>query len=450
MKNEILKKIRNRNAKVIVFGLGRVGLPTAAIIAKSGFQVVGVDTNPEVVKSISRGKINMNYSEQTNLVIKHVIANGFLKATLRGRNSVKKADIVVICVPTPIKKDKTPDLSYIKNVCKTICYNSIAEKLIIVESTLPPKTTKNFIAPILEENSGLKCGLDFWLCYCPERIIPGESIKEVIEKDRILGGYNVESAEIAAEFFKTFIRGEIFITDAVTAELAKVAENTFRDVNIAFANELALICELIGSDVSEVIKLANTHPRVNIHTPGIGVGGACIPKDPYLMLFPAESHGFKSKIIKASRQVNNYMHQHTVDLVLNGLCDTNKQVENANIAVLGTAYKANVDDPIMSPSKDIIQKLMSLGASVTVYDPFCKESFGAKEAYSLESAVENADCIVIATGHDAFKKMDLPKIAELMNPPPLIVDGRRIIEPTKAKNIGFKYYGVGYGVKDEV
>lgn len=444
MSEEILNKIRSRAAKVVVFGLGYVGLPIAAIIAKAGFRVTGVDNNSVTVKLICKRKINMNRPELINLV-KQVTAKGFLKATSNGGHSVKKADIVIICVPTPLKDDKTPDLSHIEDVCKTIARNLNTGKLVIVKSTLPPKTTKNLIAPILEKNSGLRCGSDFWLCYCPERMAPGEPMKNVVATNRVLGGYNAESAEVAADFFKTFAQGQILVTDAVTAEFAKAAENTFRDVNIAFANELALVCELTGSDVSEVIKLANTHPRVNIHTPGTGVGGACIPKDPYLLLFPAESEGFKSRIIKTSRLMNDNMPQHIVDLVLQGLWNVRKQVENANIAVLGTAYKANIDDSRLSPSKDIIQKLISLGAKVAAYDPYCKESFGAKEANSIQRAIKNSDCVIIATGHDEFKKMDLSKIANLMNPPPIIVDGKRIIKPDQAEKLGISYYGIGFG-----
>ena len=447
MRDEILNKIRNRTVKVVVFGLGYVGLPTAASIAKAGFQVVGVDSNPRIVKSLSKGIIDINQPELANS-IKQVVDKGLLKATSNGNNYVRKADIMIICVPTPIKEDKTPDLSYIEEVCKTIAHNLNKGKLVIVESTLPPKTTKSFIAPMLEKNNELKCGSDFWLCYCPERIAPGEPVKNVVATNKIFGGYNAESAEIAAKFYKTCVKGQIFITDSTTAELAKVAENAFRDVNIAFANELALICELTGSDVLEVIKLANTHPRVNIHTPGTGVGGACIPKDPHLLLFPAESQGFKSKIIKASRMVNDNMPRHIVNLVLKGLCDAHKQMENAKIAVLGTAYKANVGDSRLSPSKGIIQKLIISGANVTAYDPFCKENFGGEKVDSLQSAVKNADCIVIATDHEEFKEMDLLTIANFMNPPPIIVDGRRIIKPEQAEKAGINYYGIGLARKE--
>jgi len=206
MKNAILSKIRNRTARVAVFGLGRIGLPKAAIVAEAGFQVIGVDLNSKVVEAISKGCIGINEPSLSDL-IKQVAKKGLLKAISNGDTAVKEAEIIIICVPTPIKEDKTPDLSYIKDACKTLAHNLSGVKLIIVESTLPPKTTKTLIAPILEEGSGLKCGLDFWLAYCPERITPGKALKELINNDRIVGGYNAESAEVAAEFIKTFAKG---------------------------------------------------------------------------------------------------------------------------------------------------------------------------------------------------------------------------------------------------
>jgi UDP-N-acetyl-D-mannosaminuronic acid dehydrogenase len=444
MKNNILSKIKSRAANVVVLGLGYVGLSNAAIITKAGFRVVGIDIDTRRTRLISKGRIDTDTPGLMEM-IHEASDKGFLKVVSNYDNYLKKADIMIVCVPTPVKEDKKPDLSFIEDVCREIARNLSQGKLVIVESTLPPKTTKNFIASILEKDSGLKCGRDFLLCYCPERINPGETIKQMVLTNKILGGYNVDNAKVAAEFFATFIKGQILITDSTTAELSKVAENTFRDVNIAYANELALICEVNNSDVSEVIKLANTHSSVNIHTPGTGVGGACLPKDPYLLLSNAVSKGFKSKIIINSRFVNDYMPQHTVDLVLKALQKAGKQIEHASIAVLGTSYKANVGDSRQSPSMHIIHKLLSLGANVCAYDPFCEETFGARKASSVRTAVKNTDCIVISTAHQEFKKVDLMKIANLMNSSPIIVDGRRIIKPEQAKRAGIVYYGIGFG-----
>jgi UDP-N-acetyl-D-mannosaminuronic acid dehydrogenase len=441
MKDLILNKIRNRKSKVAIFGLGYVGLPKAIIIAKAGFQVIGIDTNPNIIQAVSKGQISTMEHGLGDLC-KQVTKEGLLKTSLDGNIAVKEADILNICVPTPITENKTPDLSYIENVCKTISHNLSEGKIIIVESTLPPKTTKTFVAPILEEGSGLKCGSDFWLSYCPERITVGKALKEFVKTDRIVGGYNPESAAIAAEFFKTFTNSKILITDATTAEVVKLAENTFRDVNIAFANQLALICEDYGVNATEVIELANTHPRVNIHMPGPGVGGPCLPKDPYLLIYGARPT--KLNIIKIARKINDYMPKHVIRLILKAFKDSMKNIKGSRVAILGTAYKGNIDDTRLSPSEPIIDGLIKVGAETIVYDPYCNKNFGAIRANSLHEAVNGVDCLVIMTDHTEFKNLDLQVIKALMNENPIIVDGRRIVNPYEAERIGFIYYGVGY------
>jgi UDP-N-acetyl-D-mannosaminuronic acid dehydrogenase len=438
---DIVSRIRNRTIKVAILGLGSVGLPMATVIAEAGFQVTGVDLNSKIVRAVSEGNISMNIPGFTDL-IRRISKKGFLKATLNGSLAVRKAGIIMVCIPTPTMKDKMPNLSYIEHACSTITRNLSEGKLIIFESTLPPKTTKTIIAPMLEEGSGLRCGINFFLAYCPERMIIGNALNGITENSRIVGGYNRESAEVAAEFFKTFAKGEIMITDAPTAEVAKLAENTYRDVNIAFANELALLCEQQGVDVIETIKLANTHPRVNIHVPGPGVGGPCLPKDPYLLL-----HSLKPidhDIIRIARKINDYMPKHIVRLILQALRNTGKDVQNSKIVILGTAYKNDVDDSRLSPSRSIIHELVHQGAEITVFDPYCNESFGVKRANFLYEAVKGADCLVVVTDHTEFKNLNLKEIKALMNKKPTIADGRRIINPHEAKDLGFIYYGVGF------
>jgi len=259
-----------------------------------------------------------------------------------------------------------------------------------------------------------------------------------------VGGYDSKSAEIAASLFKKVTKGKIIVTDCLSAEMAKLAENSFRDVNIAFANELALICERMGVDVTEAIRLANTHPRVNVHKPSCGVGGPCIGKDHYLLLHSAEQIGFRSKMMKPSRKLNEYMTEHTIELVIYALKTTGKDVEKSKIAVLGTAYKGETDDATNSPSEKIVKKLMDSEANVMVYDPYCKESFGAQKARDVMEAVKGADCIVIATDHKIFAELKLEKIKTLMREKPAIVDGRRVVDPVKARMLGFTYYGIGY------
>jgi len=447
LKDVILSKIRKRTARVAVFGLGHIGLPLAAVIAGTGFQVTGVDPDSKIANAVLGGRVDIS-EPKLNSMIKEAVEKKLLKVASDGKATVNDTEVILVCVPTPIKENKTPDLSYIEEVCRTIAHSMSNGKLVIIGSTLPPETTETFVAPLLERESGLRCGIDFWLTYCPERIAPGEALKELVENDRVIGGYNAESAEVASEFFKTFVKGNMLITDAITSEVSKLAENAFRDVNIAFANELALLCERLGVDVIDAIKLANTHPRVSIHMPGCGVGGPCLPKDPYLLLSPLRD--FDSQIIEQARSVNESMPEHVAELAIEGLKKLGKPISESRITVLGTAYKGNVGDPRMSPSEHIIKKFLDLGAKVVAYDPHCSESFGAEMAGSLIEAVRGSDCVIFATDHSEFKGIDLFTLRKQMKDSPTIVDGKRIIDPFEAKRMGFRYRGVGYKAENEV
>lgn len=440
---EILEKIRSKDARIVVVGLGHVGLPMAAIFANAGFYVTGIDIKKEIVKSVSTGRSHVKEHGLSKL-IERVVKNGKLKASTGMLQAVKKADITMISVQTPLTKNKEPDLAPLENACKAVAKGLSKGKLVVVISTLLPGATRNLVAKRLEEGSRLECGRDFLLAYCPERIAPGKAIQEFMENSRIIGGFNRESAEIAAELFKLITKGEMMVTDCATAEVAKLAENTFRDVNIGFANELALICEKLGVDVIEVIRLANTHPRVAIHNPSCGVGGPCLPKDPLLLLHPVRQKEFTSRLISPSRELNEYMPKHTVKLVLKALKETHKDIKKAKITVLGVAYKGEVEDTRNSPAEKIIHDLINLGASVKVYDPFSNEDFGAERTTDTLKAVKNADCLVIVTDHNVFRELDLQRIRGLMNEKPVIVDGRRVLNPEEAKKQGFSYFGVGY------
>ena len=443
MKKELVKIIRARKARLAVIGLGHVGLPAAAVFAGAGFQVTGVDLKKEVVEAVSSGKSHIREPGLDEMV-RRVVRQGRLKATTNIQQAAREADILIMCVQTPITQDKEPSLTYLGKACETVAEGLSKGKLVVVQSTVPPGTMKNFVVRIFEEGSGLKCGKDFWLANCPERIASGKAIQEFVENVRIIGGYNSESVEIAVELFKAVTEGEILTTDCTSAELAKLAENAFRDVNIAFANELALICEQMGSDAVEMIKLANTHPRVNIHKPGCGVGGPCLPKDPYLLLYPVKEKGFKSRVIEPSRKLNDYMSKHTVELVVKALRKLGKDVSESKVTVLGVAYKGEVDETRNSPAERIVRELMDLGAEVVVYDPYCEESFGAGRAEDVNVAVRGADCIVMATDHKMFGELELEKIRTLMNEKPALIDGRRVVHPVEAKKQGFTYLGIGH------
>ena len=444
MSEALIEKIRTRKACIAVLGLGHVGLPTAAIFADAGYQVTGIDAKKEVVDTISSLKLD---TKEPGLeeIVERVVRSGKLKAVTDTVLATKQANVMLICVQTPLTKSREPDLSYLERASLDVARGLAKGKLVVVVSTVPPGTVKNLVARILERESGLKCGGDFWLAYCPERILPGKTIQEFVENDRLVGGFDSQSAEITVELFKTVTKGKILVADITNAELAKLAENTFRYVNIAFANELALICERMGADAVEVINLANTHPRVNIHRPGPGVGGPCLTKDPQLLLRPVKQRPVQSKIIESSRSLNDHMAVHVVQLVVDALKQAKKDVGKAKVAVLGVAYKGEVSDTTNSPAESIIHRLMNLGVHVKAYDPYSEKTFGGQDASNAMDALKGTDCMLIATDHKMFANLSLKKIKALMNDNPIIVDARRIINSERAKKEGFAYYGIGFG-----
>jgi len=439
---ETLKRIRSRESCIVVLGSGYVGLTTATLLASVDFKVRAVDIKDKIVETINRGACSTKEPGLGELLKLNVDA-GRLKATLNASEALQWADVAIICVQTPIDRYKKPDLSFVIEALRNIGKNLKKEMIVIISSTVPPKTVYEVAIPTLQSSSQLKAENDFYLAYVPERIAPGNAIKEFIESPRLVGGIGPNSVRVVAELFRTVCKN-VIETDVATAEVAKLAENTFRDVNIAFANELALLCEKLGVDAANVIKLANTHPRVNIHSPGPGVGGPCIPKDPHLLVHNAKNMGFDSKIILASRHLNDYMSLHIIELVIKGLVLTRKDVRKSKICILGTAYKGGASESRLSPSKEVIKQIMKLGAEVAVYDPHCKETFGAKAAENLYAAAKEADCIVIMADHPEFRKLDLSWLKGLMNEKPVIVDGKRIINPAEAEKLNFTYIGVGY------
>lgn len=440
LNNNLIQDIRRKNLRLAVLGSGYVGLTTAALFAEAGFRVAALDIKPNLIELVNYGLSPMNEPQLKEVVSRNVQA-GKLKATLNSTQILNEVDTIIISVQTPIYKNKKPNLSFLEKTLADVGRAVKKGMLVVVSSTVPPGTMQTLVKPKLESLSGLKADSDFYLAYVPERIAPGNALKEFVESPRLVGGVGPNSTKIASEFFKTVCK-TVIETDASTAEIAKLAENTFRDVNIAFANQLALICEQQGIDVKEVIKLANTHPRVNIHAPGPGVGGPCLPKDPYLLVH--QSKPLSYDVIKTARKINDNMPKHIVKLTQKALEKAGKSIKNSTIVILGTAYKANVDDSRGSPSKPIIQELTKLGAKVKAYDPHCNEAFRAEKTSSLHEALKGADCIIIVTDHTEFQSINLEETKKLMKNKPGIIDGRRIINPYEAEKLGFIYLAVGF------
>lgn len=432
--------IKEKKARICVVGLGYVGLPLATLLAKKGFKVIGYDINPEVVKRVNSVKPHINEPKLREIMAS--VVGKKLTATTNSKFALRGSDIMIIVVQTPIDGKKDPDLYAVKKACETVGENLSKGKLVIIESTVPPGATENVLLPLLEQN-GLKAGEDFYLAYSPERAMPTRTLEELQQNSRIVGGINQKSALLAKELYSQITSGEVLTTDITTAEVVKIIENTYRDVNIALANEIALLCEKIGVDVIEAIHLANKHPRVNLHFPGAGVGGHCIPKDPYFLLSKAREFNLKLNVIEAARKTNESMPDHIVGMIEHALRKAGKKMENSKISILGLAYKGNTNDTRGTPAKKIIYRLKGR-CKVFSHDPFVSADFGENFSNNLDEVIENSDCIVIVTDHDVYKHLDLKKIKKLAKEPCIIIDGRRIIDPKTARKYNIEYYGLGY------
>jgi len=417
--------------KIAVIGLGYIGLPTAAMFAKSGIDVIGYDVNQEVVKALNKGKILITEPGLDELVKEVVESN-----RLRGVTELEESDAFIICVPTPINEDKTADLEYVKNAAKTVSKHLRKGNAVVLESTSPPGTVENVVAPILAE-SGLSIGEDVYVAYSPERVLPGKIIQEIVENDRVIGGINEKSAEVVKDIYKVFVKGNIYTSDSKTAELCKLMENTYRDVNIALANELAIFCEEMGINAWKVIELANKHPRVNIHLPGPGVGGHCLAVDPWFIVEKQTQKG----IIKKSREINDYMPHHVFNKLKSLLPD-----ENAKIAILGITYKPNIDDLRESPIIELINLLIGkTNYRLSIHDPYAHKdmvSFSHLMADSIEEAVKDADILVLGVNHDDYRGMDFEMISSLMRTKH-VYDTRNFFSEEKLRDCGFKFTLLG-------
>ncbi|MGE1114278.1 nucleotide sugar dehydrogenase [Priestia megaterium] len=411
--------------KLCVVGLGYIGLPTAVMFANHGLYVHGVDVNEKAVELIKNKQLHI---EENGLQerLESAVDNGHFTVG----TTAEEADIFIIAVPSPINEDKTANLNYVREATKSIVPYVRKGNLVILESTVPPRTVEDVMLPVLKE-TGLELGSELFVSHSPERVIPGKVFEELVNNDRIVGGINEESSRLTVELYKTFVKGNIHVTDATTAEMVKVIENTYRDVNIAFANELAKISEKIGVNAWEAIKLANYHPRVNIHLPGPGVGGHCIAVDPW---FLTELQPELAKIISLSRHTNDSMPEYTA-LKTKSLLDE-KGIQHARVAVLGLAFKGNIDDMRESPSTDVLHHLEKLGVDYTAFDPHIKENKIERQTQSLDEAVAHADVILILTDHNEFKEL-LPSAVENHMRTKVIFDTKNCIQRDQWKAAGF-------------
>ncbi|MBI1855107.1 MAG: nucleotide sugar dehydrogenase [Chloroflexi bacterium] len=387
--------------KICVLGLGYIGLPTASTFATHGVKVLGVDVNKSIVETLQRGEIHIHEPGLRDTVSAALASGNFSVST-----QPQEADAFLIAVPTPFhenkfgeyngQKYKLADMRAVTSATEAIVPFLRKDNLVVLESTSPPRTTLELVAPILAR-SGLQTGRDFHLAYSPERVLPGQILRELIENARVIGGVTPESAQAGADLYSIFVKGQIVQTDATTAEMVKLMENTYRDVNIAIANEFARLADKFGVDVWEAIQIASLHPRVKILSPGPGVGGHCISVDPW---FFVETAPELTPLIYNSRKVNDAQPHFVVDLVKRALGDV---IKGKRIAALGLAYKPDVDDLCESPANEVVHLLQKEGARVKAFEPFKLEGLpGMDMAKSLDDALNDADAIVLLVRHTEF------------------------------------------------
>lgn len=438
---ELLSKIENETATIGVIGLGYVGLPLSLLFAEK-FSVFGVDINPEKIRALQEG---ISYVENT----KSETLKKYLNVSFFPKNDfgeLERCDFIIICVPTPLNEKGEPDLTFIKKACLEISKRLRKGQFIILESTTYPGTTEEVVFPVICK-AGLKLDVDLGIAFSPERINPGTEQHVLRNTPKVVGGLTPKCTDIASKLYGKVINAKIVkVRNARTAEATKMLENIYRNVNIALVNELALIFEKMDINIWEVIDAASSKPfAFDPHYPGPGVGGHCIPLDPIYMSYKAKKFGFIPRFIELSREINEYMKIHTVNKVQEGLSQGEINISDSRIAVLGLAYKGNIGDTRESPSKEIIEELINLGAAVKVYDPFAKsintfygEIFSEK---NIEDCLKNADCAIFVTDHILFKNVEIEKIRNLLKFP-FIVDCRNIF-PNKLD--GLLYIGIGKG-----
>jgi UDP-N-acetyl-D-mannosaminuronic acid dehydrogenase len=442
----VREELKVKFNKICILGLGYIGLPTASMFAANGIKVLGVDVNPHVVETLQAGDIHI-HEPGLREVVQAVITSGDLTVAA----VPEEADAFIIAVPTPFQdntfgeyegeKFKLADMRAVISATEAILPHLRTGNLVVLESTSPPRTTVDLVAPILER-SGLKAGKDFHLAYSPERVLPGQIMRELVENARVIGGLTSESAQAGYDLYATFVTGEIVKTDATTAEMVKLMENTYRDVNIAIANEFSRLAGRFGVDVWEAIRLANRHPRVKILSPGPGVGGHCISVDPWFFVEKAPD---LSQLILRARQMNDLQPGFVVELVKKAFGMTT--LAGKKIAALGLSYKPDVDDVRESPAVEVVHLLAETGAAVKAFEPFIKPGVvlpGVQTVPSLGLALQDADAVLLLVNHTEFRQLS-PEALKTITPARVLIDTVNGWDGQDWAAAGFTLFRLGVG-----
>ncbi|MHA1907702.1 MAG: nucleotide sugar dehydrogenase [Candidatus Thorarchaeota archaeon] len=438
--------------KIVVIGMGYVGIPAAALLADvDGYDVTGLQRRSKrsgwKIDVLNSGKSPFEGDEPgLDELIAKVVAKGTFRVT-DDIDIIKEADIILIDVQTPTDSQNMPRYASLREVSKNIGERMKKGAMVVVESTVAPGTTKNVVQKIIEEVSSLKCGEDFDLAFSYERVMPGKLLEFIINMPRVVGGITPRSAERAVEMYSKIVKEDISVTDTLGAELCKTIENTYRDVNIAFANEMALVAESLGVNIYELIELINKRHDRMMHIPGAGVGGHCLPKDPWLLRYGLYEYGswkVEPEFVSLARRVNDRMPIHMSDLVEDALQKKDLSMQGSTITILGISYLENSDDTRNTPAATLLASLQARGANVVLHDPYVREwEFSDHEIMrDIVEAAKDSDCLVIVTKHREYFNLDFAKIAKVMRTT-IIVDGRNVCEQKEVEDAGFEYRAVG-------
>ncbi len=436
---ELRKKIIKKEANLAVIGLGYVGLPVAVLFANAGFKVMGVEIKLDRTLKINKGICPIEGEEpELEDLLSNVVAKGYLQATT-SYDDIKDSDVILVAVETPVDDHNIPQYSALRAVISALGPVMKDNVLVIIESTIAPGTMSELVLPLLELHSGKNINREFFLGNCPERVMPGMLIQNLKNVSRVVGGYTPETAEIMIELYKNVVQADLDPADCITAELVKTVENSYRDVQIAFANEVALICEAVGGDVWKVRELVNKSPMRQMHFPGSGVGGHCIPKDPWLLAYSVKDKNIPLRLIPASRAINDSMPLHILELLEKGMSALGCKLSNSRVLILGYSYLEDSDDTRNSPSRILIDRLRELGSEVIVHDPYINEYKG-----DVRTLANDVDAIIVMVAHSEYKVIELQEIRSKMRTP-LLIDGRSVFTERQIKESGVICIKLGQG-----
>ena len=443
---DVTNSLNSKTLRVCVIGIGRIGLPTALSFAKSGLDTIGVDINESLVQNINSGKFPLKDEPGYDKIFDNVIKEKKFSATTEIENAVPNSDLILLSLPTPMDENNIPNYSALRNVASKLSEILSPNSLVIVESTIEPGFIEDEMISLISASNRLKINENFFIGVCPENANPGEILHDFTNLPRLVGGINQNITKIIKSIYNFVFSVELVeMPNCKTANAVKLTTNVFRDINIAFVSELSLMFEKLGIDTNKVLEAAKKKYNFQVHYPGSGVGGPCLPINSYQLLNTAKRIGSNLSIIESGRKINEKMPQHVVELTLDAFKESNKSLNESTILVLGISYKPNVKDIQLTPAEIIIKKLQELGVNVRIYDPYFLSTnvFGITTEENLESAFTNIDGAIIVTGHDEFKKIELSKFNQMHER--ILVDTRGIIDPTSALESNLIFRGLRRG-----